>query len=105
MEEREATLLPNSVLSTLLDTLPALFDSAQSYPQVPTHGDLSVTNILVDEDSLEITGVVDWSLATIMPFGLDLDILLLTTGFMDLRDDWRDYACKARLQAISWDEF
>lgn len=88
-----------------MDALPALFDSASSYPQVLTHGDLSVTNILVDEDNLEITGVVDWSLAAVLPFGLDLDILLLTTGFMDLRDGWRDYACKARLQAIFWDEF
>lgn len=99
-------LLPNSsVLSTLIDALPALFGPASKpWPYVLTHGDLSVTNILVDEDNLEITGVVDWSLAAVLSFGLDLDILLLTTGFMDL-NGWHDYACKARLQAIFWEEF
>lgn len=31
-----------------------------------------------------------------MPFGMELDIFFVTTGFMIL-DGWKDYACKARL--------
>ncbi|KAB5570379.1 hypothetical protein GE09DRAFT_706087 [Coniochaeta sp. 2T2.1] len=86
----------------LIEDLPSLF--SQDYPHVLTHGDFSVTNILVDENQFEITGIVDWSLAAFMPFGMDLDILFLTTGFMT-RDGWHDYACKPQLQHTFWEEF
>ncbi|KAI0202828.1 hypothetical protein F4808DRAFT_60045 [Astrocystis sublimbata] len=101
-EELPSSILPNSVLSKLIENIPSLF--SQDYPQVLTHDDFSVTNILVDENKFEITGIVDWSLATVMPFGMDLDILFLTTGFMT-RDGWHDYACKLLLQENFWDEF
>ncbi|GAP89016.1 putative protein kinase-like domain [Rosellinia necatrix] len=100
--EIPSSVLPSSLVSKLVGNLPVLFH--QDYPQVLTHGDFSVTNILIDEGTFEITGVVDWSLATIMPFGMDLDILFLTTGFA-ARDGWHDYACKILLQDIFWDEF
>ncbi|OJD10568.1 hypothetical protein AJ78_08462 [Emergomyces pasteurianus Ep9510] len=83
-------------------SLPTFF--GQEYPQVLTHGDLSRTNILVDEDTYEITGIVDWSLAAILPFGMDLDCLFLTTGYMD-RDGWHHYACRSRLHEAFWAEF
>lgn len=102
MEELPTSTLSKSTLSSLIDSLNSLFD--QSYPQVLTHGDFSITNILVDEESFEITGIVDWSLAAIMPFGMDLDILFMTTGFMTL-DGWHDYSCKPRLLDIFWEEF
>ncbi|KAL2280906.1 hypothetical protein FJTKL_12216 [Diaporthe vaccinii] len=102
MEELPTSTLSKSTLSGLIDSLTSLFE--QDYPQVLTHGDFSITNILVDEDSFEITGVVDWSLAAIMPFGMDLDILFLATGFMTLQS-WHDYACKLRLLDIFWEEF
>ncbi|KAJ8128179.1 hypothetical protein O1611_g5456 [Lasiodiplodia mahajangana] len=101
LEEETPSILPN-LLSKLIGILPSFFN--QDYPQVLTHGDFSVTNILVDENTFEITGIVDWSLAMIMPFGMDLDILFLTTGFMT-RDGWHDYACKLLLRDIFWDEF
>ncbi|KAL7922790.1 kinase-like domain-containing protein [Trichoderma austrokoningii] len=91
-----------SMVSELIETLPLLF--SQDYPQVLTHGDFSVTNILVDETSFEITGIVDWALAAMLPFGMDLDILYLATGFMT-RDGWRDYACQPRLMDAFWEEF
>ncbi|KAG6365646.1 hypothetical protein INS49_007257 [Diaporthe citri] len=94
--------LSRSILSSLIDSLTSLFD--QNHPQVLTHGDFSITNILVDDETFEITGIVDWSLAAIAPFGMDLDILFLTTGFMTL-EGWNDYACKLRLKDIFWEEF
>jgi hypothetical protein len=89
-------------MSDLEDSLPALF--ALDYPQVLTHGDLSRTNILVDGDTYEITGIVDWSLTTILPFGMELDTMFLTTGYMN-RDGWHDYACCWRLREAFWSEF
>jgi aminoglycoside phosphotransferase (APT) family kinase protein len=83
------------MLSRLIEVLPSLF--SQDHPQVLTHGDLSLTNILVDETTFEITGIVDWSLTGVMPLGMELDILFLTTGFMTLHG-WHDYACKPILQ-------
>ncbi|KAF4471610.1 kinase-like domain [Fusarium albosuccineum] len=71
-----------AMLSKVTQNLPLLF--GQDCPQVLMHGDLSITNILVDEDEYEITGIIDWSRPTIMPFGMDLDILFLTTGSMTL---------------------
>lgn len=101
-EEPSSSILPDLRLPRLIEILPSLF--SQDYPQVLTHGDLSVTNILVDEDTFEITGIVDFSLAGVMPFGMELDMLFLATGFMT-RDGWRDYACKPRLQQTFWEEF
>jgi len=94
--------LSTSELSELELCLSVLF--AQEYPQVLTHGDLSLTNVLVDENTHEITGIVDWSLASIFPFGLELDTLYLTTGYMDL-GGWHDYSCRERLHQSFWNEF
>lgn len=94
--------VPISIISELESILPSLF--ASEYPQVLTHGDFSKTNILLDPDTYEITGIVDWSLATVHPFGLELDCLFLMTGCMDLRG-WHDYACRPRLWEAFWAEF
>ncbi|KAF2685931.1 hypothetical protein K458DRAFT_430612 [Lentithecium fluviatile CBS 122367] len=91
-----------SAVSELERSLPTLF--AREYPQVLTNGDFSRPNILVGEDTCEITGIVDWSLAAIIPFGMELDRLFLMTGYMD-RGGWHDYACRSRLHDIFWDEF
>ncbi|KAI0974133.1 hypothetical protein F4678DRAFT_399838 [Xylaria arbuscula] len=94
--------VPISLLSELETMLPLLFSS--EYPQVLTHGDFSRTNILVDSDTYEVTGIVDWSLATVQPFGIELDCLFLMTGYMDL-SGWHDYACRPRLLGAFWAEF
>lgn len=99
---RSSSLLSASTLTELEHSLPILF--TWEYPQVLTHGDLSLTNILVDEDSYAITGIIDWSLTTIFPFGMELDCLFLTTGYMS-RSGWHDYASRRRLHEAFWDEF
>ncbi|OAA59574.1 Protein kinase-like domain protein [Niveomyces insectorum RCEF 264] len=108
MERRLALLMETpSVLDTaavlpLQQSLPLLF--APEYPQVLTHGDLSKTNILIDANTYEITGIVDWSLASVLPFGMELDSLYLMTGYMD-RGGWHDYACRSWLHDVFWDTF
>lgn len=77
---------------------------SQEYPQVLTHGDLSRTNILVDKNTFEITGIVDWSLAGVLPFGMEMDCLFLMTGYINF-SGWHDYACRSQLQIAFWDEF
>jgi len=94
--------LPGEAILELEESLPGLF--SQAYPQVLTHGDLSRTNILVDEHTYEITGIVDWSLASVLPFGMELDSLLLFTGCMSL-SGWHDYACQEQLRTDFWEEF
>ncbi|KAM4067016.1 hypothetical protein HRG_001026 [Hirsutella rhossiliensis] len=88
--------------SRLNESLPLLF--SQDYPQVLTHGDFSLTNILVDENEFGTTGIVNWSPAAAMPFGMELDILFLITGFMT-KDGWYDYRCTQLLQETFWEEF
>ncbi|KAL1846486.1 hypothetical protein Daus18300_014236 [Diaporthe australafricana] len=95
-------ILGASMMPELERSLPILF--GQEYPQVLTHGDLSLTNILVHDDTYEITGIVDWSLAALLPFGMELDCLFLTTGYMD-RGGWHDYACCSQLREAFWLEF
>lgn len=94
--------VPISVLSDLEAILPRLFTG--DYPQVLTHGDLSYTNILVDPESYAITAIVDWSLADVQPFGLELDCLFLMTGSMTL-EGWKVYTCRSRLVEAFWSEF
>ncbi|KAI0108615.1 hypothetical protein GGR51DRAFT_548158 [Nemania sp. FL0031] len=101
-EELHPSIPPYLKLSKLIESLPSLF--SENYPQVLTHNDFSVTNILIDKSNFGVTGIVDWSLASILPFGMDLDILFLTTGFMTC-DGWCDYECKPLLQNTFWDEF
>ncbi|KAK4224848.1 hypothetical protein QBC38DRAFT_422728 [Podospora fimiseda] len=95
-------IISSYTVSELEAALPQLF--TQNHPQVLTNGDLSKTNILVDPDTYEITGIVDWSLAFVRPFGMELDTLLLVTGCMDMAG-WHDYTCKTALIDAFWEEF
>ena len=45
---------------------------AGGYPVVLNHGDLIPSNILVDEETWNITGLVDWAEAEFLPFGMCL---------------------------------
>ncbi|RAH54633.1 hypothetical protein BO85DRAFT_452057 [Aspergillus piperis CBS 112811] len=95
-------ILSSTTISELECSLPDLFN--QEYVQVLTHNDLSQTNILISEGNFEITGIVDWSLAKVLPFGMELDTLLLSTGYMDL-SGWHNYTCRERMISYFWDEF
>jgi hypothetical protein len=99
---RGSSVISETMLSTLESIVPLLF--AEDYPQVLTHGDLSETNVLVNPESLEVTAIVDWSLASVRPFGLELDTLFLLTGYMN-PGGWHGYACRPRLLEAFWAEF
>lgn len=53
-------------------TLTAFLRLPAHHPVVLTHGDLIPSNILVDPETWEVTGLVDWAEAEYLPFGMCL---------------------------------
>ncbi|KAJ5945854.1 hypothetical protein N7454_002693 [Penicillium verhagenii] len=102
IESSPPGILPCTQFPELESSLSVLF--GKTYPQVLTHGDLSHTNILVDEKTLEITGIVDWSLARVLPFGMELESFVSATGCMTL-NGWQSYTCRQQLLDAFWEEF
>lgn len=101
-KEQAPSVLPAKQIDELVELVPTLY--SDKYPSVITNGNLSLTNIRINEATYEITSIVDWSLAKVLPFGMDLDVFDLVTGFMGLRR-WRTYWCKEELLNLFWDEF
>lgn len=58
-----------------------LWDILQSLPWVLTHGDVEPLNLLLDEDTAQLRGVVDWADASVLPFGTDLTGLDAVLGY------------------------
>lgn len=69
------------------------------------HRDFGTCNIIVDETSCHLVGVVDWAEAEICPFGLNLHSLEALTGKLRLRDGWSRYEDYATLQDVFWSTF
>jgi serine/threonine protein kinase len=103
-------------LHQLLDSLPSRFhqfiqkcldsiDAVLALPMVLLHRDFSTCNIMVDEVSCYLTGVIDWAEAEICPFGLNLHSLESLTGTLHLRNGWRRYESYEALQDAFWDTF
>lgn len=74
------------------------------YPLVLTHGDLNEMNILVDPTIGNITGVIDWAEASILPFGFSLYALDNTLGYMG-PTGWSYYENAKVLRDAFWAEF
>jgi hypothetical protein len=56
--------------------------ATSTYPVVLNHGDLIPSNILVDEKTWRITGIVDWAEAEYLPFGTCLYGLEHLLGYL-----------------------
>ncbi|KAH9907844.1 hypothetical protein F4778DRAFT_777220 [Xylariomycetidae sp. FL2044] len=91
------------IIDEIEEVLPELYQ--QGWPQVLTHHDFSKLNILIDEETFAITGVVDWCRGSFQPFGLDLSLLSLMRGFTDDSDHSTTYESAAELERNFWDEF
>ncbi|KAK7960674.1 hypothetical protein PG988_011888 [Apiospora saccharicola] len=77
---------------------------SKEYPQVLNHMDLSETNVLVDRESFAISGIIDWSLASVQPFGFMLWGLRRMSGVMS-GAGWHDYCSRDVSDGAFWDEF
>ncbi|RYP57116.1 hypothetical protein DL769_009683 [Monosporascus sp. CRB-8-3] len=105
----------SAVLDELEDNIPILF--GPSYRFVLTHANLSGASVLLNETTYEITGVVDWSGASVRPFAVDLPSLFLAGGaggwWLTGKDGdsekkdhaWREYPRRGELEEAFWAEF
>lgn len=89
-------------MDKLISAVPTLF--SDTYRQGITNCNLSQTNVRIDPQTYEISGIVDWSCARILPFGTEMDILFEFTGFKDF-GKWSNYVCKHQCIWVFWDRF
>ena len=67
------------------------------YRPVLTHGDLSDGNILLDAETLEITGLIDWELANVAPAYFEYALLCISGGH---QPEWRKELIQVFLQLL-----
>jgi Ser/Thr protein kinase RdoA (MazF antagonist) len=91
-----------SNLGRVRQDLPLLFSGA--LPFVLSHGDLCEMNILIDSENGNITGIVDWAEARILPFGFSLWGVENVLGSMD-SDGWHYYDNRRELEDLFWQTF
>ncbi|GAB7354900.1 hypothetical protein MBLNU459_g5534t1 [Dothideomycetes sp. NU459] len=65
------TTLPDRYRPLIQEALQAM-PSIMSLPMILLHKDFNVCNIMVDEKTCHLTGVIDWAEAEVGPFGLNL---------------------------------
>ncbi|KAF4454064.1 Protein kinase-like domain protein [Fusarium austroafricanum] len=80
-------------------------DDILSLPMVLLHRDFSAFNIMVDQRSSHLVGVIDWAEAEIGPFGLDLHFLQSITGKLHYEKGWTRYDDYDSLQQVFWTTF
>jgi hypothetical protein len=84
-----------------LSRLPAIL----SLPMVLLHRDFGVCNIIVNEKSCNLVGVVDWAEAEIAPFGLNLHSHQRLISKVHLKNGWVRYDDYVILEEIFWSTF
>lgn len=82
--------------------LPSLFSKA--LPLVLSHGDLNAMNLLVNPQTGNILGIVDWAESRVLPFGFALYGLENLLGRMDSKG-WHYYDNYRELQSLFWQTF
>ncbi|KAJ5291517.1 hypothetical protein N7478_000768 [Penicillium angulare] len=84
-----------------LNLLPTIF----SLPMVLLHKDFGVCNIIVNEMSCNLVGVVDWAEAEIAPFGLNLYSHQRLISKVHLKSGWIRFDDYVALEDIFWSTF
>ncbi|KAL5116076.1 hypothetical protein ACEQ8H_005972 [Pleosporales sp. CAS-2024a] len=75
--------LPDAQLRARAEATLRKLQALHDYPVVLNHGDLIPSNILVNQKTWEITGLVDWAEAEHLPFGTCLYALDNLLGYLD----------------------
>ncbi|EEQ31591.1 hypothetical protein McanMca71_006107 [Microsporum canis] len=91
----------HSLIQSVLGSLPAIM----ALPMVLLHKDFGVCNIIVDEVSCNLVGVVDWAEAEIAPFGLNLHSHQRLISEINLKTGWIRYDDYAMLEDVFWSTF
>ncbi|KAL3470591.1 hypothetical protein BJX99DRAFT_267294 [Aspergillus californicus] len=84
-----------------LDSLPAIF----SLPMVLLHNDFGSFNMLVNENSCNLLGVIDWAEAEIAPFGINLYAHDRLISKIHLKHGWSRYDDYRLLDELFWSTF
>lgn len=84
-----------------LNSLPAIL----SLPMVLLHRDFGVCNIMVNETSCNLVGVIDWAEAEIAPFGLNLHSHHQLISKVHLKTGWSRFDDYLVLEEIFWSTF
>ena len=96
--------LPERFHTTIRDTLASL-PRILSNPMVLVHGDFSVFNIMADEETCHLVGVIDWAEAEIGPFGTNLHSLQNLMSKLHLKDGWTRFEDYDDLVRAFWETF
>ncbi|CRG88971.1 hypothetical protein PISL3812_06006 [Talaromyces islandicus] len=89
------------LIQKTLNSLPAIL----SLPMVLLHKDFGMCNIMVDESSCNLIGVIDWAEAEIAPFGLNLHSHQRLISNIHLKNGWIRYDDYTVLEEIFWSTF
>lgn len=96
--------LPGRFRPLIQESLSSLL-AILSLPMVLLHKDFSVCNIIVNEKSCNLVGVVDWAEAEIAPFGLNLHSHQRLISKVHLKNGWVRYDDYVVLEEIFWNTF
>ncbi|KAJ5776460.1 uncharacterized protein N7511_001471, partial [Penicillium nucicola] len=106
--ERDLNLLLGSLpirfhplIKKSIDSLPAIF----SLPMVLLHNDFGTFNILVDQKTCNLLGVIDWAEAEIAPFGINLYAHDRLISKIHFKHGWSRYDDYLLLDEIFWRTF
>lgn len=89
------------IVQRCIDNLDAIFE----LPMALLHKDFGECNIMVDEQTCHLVGVIDWAEAEICPFGLNLHALQQVTGRLHLRNGWSRYGDYDALEEVFRERF
>lgn len=100
-----AQSLPSRFASNLHEVRQSLLSLfSGTFPFVLNHEDLCEMNILINFETGEITGIVDWAEARMLPFGFALWGLENILGYMD-STGWHYYDNRYELEDLFWRAF
>jgi hypothetical protein len=105
--EMLASKLPDAYLRKRAAETMRAVQRIQGYPVVLNHGDLIPSNILVDQNTWKITGLVDWAEAEDLPFGTCLYALEHLIGYLapahcELAPTWFYIDGATQLRELFW---
>ncbi|KAI0528476.1 hypothetical protein GGR58DRAFT_519028 [Xylaria digitata] len=78
-------------------------DDIMSLPMVLVHQDFGSCNIIVEEETCHLVGVIDWAEAEVHPFGLNLYSIQSLMGKLHLRNGWTLFRDCNTLQGVFWE--
>ncbi|KAK3994287.1 hypothetical protein QBC44DRAFT_349077 [Cladorrhinum sp. PSN332] len=96
--------LPDRFRPIIRRTLASL-PSILSLPLVLLHQDFGDCNIIVEEESCHLVGVIDWAEAEIGPFGKNLYSLQYLMSKLHLKNGWIRYEDYDDLERSFWETF